>query len=327
MMQKIYQLLAPKIRLSLLFLFFVPLYSQGQVLSRKDSDEIRILAREKVKALNDLLNAIANEDLSNYERNYLITNSFMPGNDQLFFNDGVVVESDIDPKHTSSAPGLDLSIEKYLNNFDLFYSKAEKNSIEFSSVVVSDVKVNGYPFVKVFFTSTYTGTYKTTNEVYKPVTRVAEMRANRLGNEWFLFITRVAFHTPGLIQSVPSDPKASASYELASKQSQKATSQATYMDENAKAGDRIANDLQKRTSFQSRLSANRGIIKLSVGIAALAFGAVTYGMLNKDFKDYKNRIDNPEGFMQYAKPGIYISMGFAAAGLGISLSSLIDFKK
>jgi hypothetical protein len=116
--------------------------SDAQTLSRKDADEIRVLARERVKGLNDLLNAIANEDLSNYERRYLMMNSYMPSNDQIFVNDGVIVEDDVDPKHKASAPGLDTPIEKYLSNFDLFYAKTETNTIEFTNLVVSDVKVD-----------------------------------------------------------------------------------------------------------------------------------------------------------------------------------------
>lgn len=67
------------------------LQAGAQALTRRDADEIRVLAREKVKGLNDLLNAIANEDLSNYERRYLMMNSYMPSNDQIFINYGVIV--------------------------------------------------------------------------------------------------------------------------------------------------------------------------------------------------------------------------------------------
>ena len=36
------------------------LQAGAQALTRRDADEIRVLAREKVKGLNDLLNAVAN---------------------------------------------------------------------------------------------------------------------------------------------------------------------------------------------------------------------------------------------------------------------------
>lgn len=304
----------------------------AQALTRRDADEIRVLAREKVKGLNDLLNAIANEDLSNYERRYLMMNSYMPSNDQIFINDGVIVEDDVDPKHKASAPGLDTPIEKYLSNFDLFYVKSETNTIEFTNLVVSDVKVDKYPFVKVFYTQHFKGKSNKDNTPYQPITRVAELRADKSGNDWIVFLTRIAFNSAESAKSVPVTPKPSATYDSLQRKKEPVVSKASdrppvAKPEDAKEGERVFKELNKPNAQAAANARKWGAIKLGAGVAALAFGAVTYSMLNKDYKDYKSRIDNPEGLMSYAKPGIYVSVGAAAVGIGVSLTSLFDFKR
>lgn len=304
----------------------------AQTLSRKDADEIRVLARERVKGLNDLLNAIANEDLSNYERRYLMMNSYMPSNDQIFVNDGVIVEDDIDPRHNASAPGLDTPIEKYLSNFDLFYAKSETNTIEFTNLVVSDVKVDKYPFVKVFYTQHFKGKSNKDNTPYQAIARVAELRADKSGNDWIVYLTRLAFNSSESARSVPVTPKPSATYDSLQRKKEPVVSQASdrkpvASPEDSKEGDRVFKELNKPNQTAIQNARKWGAIKLGVGVAALAFGAVTYSMLNKDYKDYKKRIDNPEGLTSYAKPGIYVSVGAMAVGLGISISSIFDFKK
>lgn len=329
-------------RKSLFFLilalgFFYSKTSEAQTLSRKDADEIRVLAREKIKALNDLLNAISNDDLSNYERKYMIMNSYMPSNDQIFFNDGVVVEDDIDPKHTSSSPELDTPIEKYLSNFDLFYTKSDVNTIEFSNIVVSDAKMNKYAFVKVFYTQQFKGKNSNNKDPYQPVSRVAELRADKINGAWTLYLTSISFNSAANAIATPTTPVASATYETAKKNGtqpvvteSKPTDmkpQVSTAPQEKKSTEKFADQISKANQAQLDHSRKMATIKLGAGIAAFAFGAVTYAMLNKDFKDYKSKIANPEGLTSYAKPGIYISIGSAAVGLGVTVTSLIDFKK
>jgi hypothetical protein len=307
--------------------------SQGsaQTLSRKDADEIRVLAREKVKGLNDLLNAIANEDLSNYERRYLMMNSYMPSNDQIFANDGVIVEDDTDPKHKASAPGLDTPIEKYLSNFDLFYVKTETNTVDFTNLVVGDVKMDKYPFVKVSYTQHFKGKSNRDNTPYQPISRVAELRADKSGNDWIVYLTRIAFNSAENAKAAPVTPKPSATYDSLQRRKEPAVAQPTdkkpvATPEESRQTERVSQQLSQINQAQVQQARKWGAIKLGAGVAALAFGAVTYSMLNKDYKDYKNKIENSEGFTSYAKPGVYVSIGAMAVGLGVSLSSIFDFK-
>ncbi|WP_229208983.1 hypothetical protein [Dyadobacter luticola] len=303
----------------------------AQTLSRKDADEIRVLARERVKGLNDLLNAIANEDLSNYERRYLMMNSYMPSNDQIFINDGVIVEDDTDPKVKATAPGLDTPIEKYLSNFDLFYTKTETNTIEFSNIVVGDVKMDKYPYVKVFYTQQFKGKSNRDNTPYPPVSRVAELRADKSGNDWIVFLTSLAFNSTENAKAAPVTPKASAAFDSLQKKKEPLVAQPTdkkpvASPEATRQTEQISKQVSQVNQAQIQQARKWGAIKLGAGVAAIAFGAVTYSMLNKDYKDYKNKIADAEGFTSYAKPGVFISIGVAAVGVGVSLSSIFDFK-
>ncbi|NIJ51154.1 hypothetical protein [Dyadobacter arcticus] len=305
--------------------------SFAQPLSRKDADEIRVLAREKIKGLNDLLNAIANEDLSNYERRYLMMNSYMPSNDQIFVNDGVIVEDDTDPKNRVSAPGLDTPIEKYLSNFDLFYTKTETNTIEFTNLVVGDVKVDKYPFVKVFYTQHFKGKSNRDNTPFQPISRVAELRADKSGNDWIVSLTRIAFNSTENAKAVPITPKPSATYDSLQRKKEPIVAQPTdkkpvATPEQTRQTEQVSQQISQLSQAEIQQARKWGAIKLGAGVAALAFGAVTYSMLNKDYKDYKNKIAESEGFTSYAKPGAFISIGAAAVGIGLSVSSIFDFK-
>lgn len=291
-------------------------------LNRRATDQIRALARDKVKALSELLNAIANEDLTTYDRKYVVLNSYMPSNDQLFFNDGVIVEDDIDPTHTAPVPGSDAVIDRYLSNLDLFYQKSTTNTIEFSNIVVGDVKAGDkYPYVKVFFTSHFKGNHKSVTMPYKPTQRVAEFIAASVDDEWIVYITRLAFQSPNAMQDniaalpVSTSTNAEKPTNMAKAEPKKETPASV-----KNMGKQVSSSIAQRNK-------TTGLVKVGVGVAALAFGTATFLMLNSDHADYKKRIANAEGITSYAAPGIYISAGAAAVGIGIGLTSLSNFKK
>lgn len=291
-------------------------------MNRRATDQIRGLAREKVKALNDLLNAIANEDLTTYDRKYVVLNSYMPSNDQLFFNDGVIVEDDIDPAHTAPAAGSDVVVDRYLSNLDLFYQKSTTNTIEFSNIVVGDVKAGDkYPYVKVFFTSQFKGNHKSINKPYKPTQRVAEFIAASVDDEWIVYMTRLAFQSPTAMQDNIATLPVSTSTNA-----EKPTDMAK-ADPNKETPDSVKKVAKQVSASTAQKQKTTGLIKVGAGVAALAFGTATFLMLNSDHADYKKRIANAEGITSYAAPGIYISAGAAAVGIGIGLTSLPNFKR
>ncbi|AQG81622.1 hypothetical protein [Spirosoma montaniterrae] len=168
-------------------------------LPKKEADEIRFLAKKKIeKGLADLLNTLTFEDIGEFERDALIKNSFLPNANQVFFSDEVILEDDIEPEHKNHENVVDVPVEKYLRNVDLFYAKTAEPSISFGNVVVSPVQIgDGFPYVKVFFTSNFKSKHAKLDQPYQSTSRVAELRAEKENGKWQVYIIRLAFLRPG----------------------------------------------------------------------------------------------------------------------------------
>ncbi|MCK8495798.1 hypothetical protein M0L20_28285 [Spirosoma sp. RP8] len=166
--------------------------------SKRDKDEITFQARSTIDNLRNLLNTLNTTGLTESEQNPIIQNSYLPNQDQLFYNDAIVVEDDIDPKHNSSDSTADFKVDRYLRNLILFYTKSDVPTIEFSRIVTSPVlEGKEYPYIKIFFTSAFTGKHTQIPVPYQPVQRVAELRAEKMGGKWRTYIIRLGFVQPG----------------------------------------------------------------------------------------------------------------------------------
>lgn len=165
---------------------------------KRRNDEIKFQATTKIKNLVDLLNTLTFEGPGEAERNALMRNSFLPSPDQVFYSDDIVIEDDIDPTHISAENAVDVVVEKYLRTMDLFYVKSDTLTISFSQLITSEVQEGSdSPYIKVFFTSFFNGKHSQITTPYKPVQRVAELRAEKVEGKWRTFITRLAFLHPG----------------------------------------------------------------------------------------------------------------------------------
>jgi hypothetical protein len=185
-------------------------------LENDDQKEIRYQARRKIEHdLKDLLNTLSFEEVGDAERKDLIRNSYLPGPNQLFYDDGVVIEDDVNPERFDFTNIRDAGVAEYLNNFDLFYKKTPEPSIIISNIVVApEVQTKEYPFIKVYFTSQFKGKYSKAQTPYRPTQRVAEFRIEKKGAKWYLFITSLAFYNPEKDQTnltANASPPASAS--------------------------------------------------------------------------------------------------------------------
>ncbi|MEZ0485629.1 hypothetical protein [Fibrella aquatica] len=194
----------------LLLLTLGAAWAQERPYAENDRIEIRRLARERIeKNLPALINNIVVEDLPASEANYMISNSFLPGDNdvRLFINDEVLVEDDIDPDHVSSANVADKSIKKYLNDILLYYGKnanADVPSFIIKSVTVGEpiVETASSALIEVNYTSLFKGKHKS-GRTYQNLMRVAQLRATRIGNtkKWEVFINLIRFYRPGAGQT------------------------------------------------------------------------------------------------------------------------------
>ena len=165
---------------------------------KRQNDEIAFQAKNKIKNLLDLYNALSNSENTESERNSIIQNSYLPNPNQLFYDDRVSVDDDVDPNHTTSANTAEVLVDRYLRNFDLFYTKTDTSTVSFSRVIPSPVQQGkDYLYIKVFFTETFTSKHSQIDIPYAPMERVAELRAESVAGKWRVFITRLAFVRPG----------------------------------------------------------------------------------------------------------------------------------
>ncbi|NID10208.1 hypothetical protein [Fibrivirga algicola] len=166
--------------------------------NKRRDDEITRQAKEKLNDLVELLNMLTSSiTLSELERKSLIKNSFLPNPNQLFYNDAVVIEDDIDPTHTSIDSTVEMSVERYLTNLELYYAKTDSASIDFSQKVTSRVyEGRDYPYIKIFFKSLFKSKHNELKTPYTSGLRVAEIRADSVDGKIHTFITRLGFQRP-----------------------------------------------------------------------------------------------------------------------------------
>lgn len=169
--------------------------ANAQTLSLKESEEIKLVAQRKIQnGYKDLLNFITDESIGDAEKLATIKDSYGNSNIQVFYNNQTILEDDINPNYYNNANIHDLTVEKYLNNLDILYTKGTENSIDLNIISTSNVKQgSNYMYIKVYFESLFNNKHKTINIPYRKTQRVAELRITKNGKKWVANITRVAF--------------------------------------------------------------------------------------------------------------------------------------
>lgn len=176
-------------------LVFISLSVSAQTeITQKDSEEIKLAAKRKVeKGLQDLLNTIVQEDIGDAERRQIIRDSYTAGSNKVFYSGDAIIEDDINPNNTALTDAKDFSVEKYLNNLDIFYSKGIGPSITVAEITVSNVKKTDHLYIKVFFQSSFKGSHSEIKKGYEAHKRLAELRVEKIGKKWMAYITRISF--------------------------------------------------------------------------------------------------------------------------------------
>ncbi|MEM1137221.1 MAG: hypothetical protein AAGI07_15390 [Bacteroidota bacterium] len=182
------------IKLLLLFILFTN-FASAQSLTSSDNLKIQYEAVEFIKELELLMNTLVSPDLSKLERDLLKRNSFQESANQIFLDNKVIVEDDIDPSYYKTGEKIkDLSIERYLSDLDLFYSKNRKKTIRFSNIKTSEVKKKNYVFLEVYFESKFTGNHLAISKAYRPTKRVATIIARKEKRSWKMLIGSIVFY-------------------------------------------------------------------------------------------------------------------------------------
>ncbi|KAB7728387.1 hypothetical protein F5984_18620 [Rudanella paleaurantiibacter] len=281
-------------------------------LSKSDQAEIRNMARKQIENLRALLNTITFSDVSEFERDAVIKNSFLPNANQIFLNDGVIVEDDINPENTGAGKPADVPIEKYLRNLDLFYTKTEGFSIDFTEVIPRNVQNGAVPYLQVYFVSTFKSQHNQIAKPYQPTRRVAEFRAERVGKGWSVMITRLAFAPSVTPPPQPPTP----------------VTQPTTV-----SGPPPPNPRYQR----------QGWLLIAGGVVSLAGGYLIHSRLQTDYKTYTGKVDvlnaeyeqwrelslqptgsplTPLSFTSFSGSNSYAVYGAGATGVGLLVTGI-----
>ena len=180
-----------------LFLFFIfsHVYAQNE-LTERDRNIIQYDATLFIEELELLLNTLSTPRLSRFERDEIIRNSFSGGVNQIFQNSLVIMEDDINPESLYTEKERDLSVERYLKDLDLFYSKYDSATIHFFDSLASPVKQKDYIYVEVYFKSIFNGKHTISNKPYKTTERVATIIATKRDEKWEMKIASVVYYNP-----------------------------------------------------------------------------------------------------------------------------------
>ncbi|MBC7571350.1 MAG: hypothetical protein H7319_16700 [Spirosoma sp.] len=185
---------------------------QAAELNERDIRLINIAARKRLELFNQLLNELSDRDNTEFDRKELISKAYLPGESQIFRDDLVLVDDDVNPNFTKAGSAAQPNIDEYLKIFDLGYAKVTTtNTIIFTPLQIRPPVQNGKQvFVKLFFRSNFKGRHRTIQQPYQTIERVMEMRAERAGNDWQVRVVRLGFILPGEENKMLAQTKAPA---------------------------------------------------------------------------------------------------------------------
>lgn len=173
--------------------------AQAVELNERDIRIIKTAARKRLELYSQTLNELTNRDNTEDDKKDMIAKLFLPGDDQVFESDLVLVDDDVDPSHVNADNPVQPNLHEYLEIFDLGYAKVSTtNTITFTPLLIQVPQQTGEKiFVKLYFRSVFKGRHKTIQKPYQPTDRVMEMRAERVGNDWQVRVVRLGFVRPG----------------------------------------------------------------------------------------------------------------------------------
>ncbi len=181
-------------------------------LNERDVSLIRIAARKRLELFNLILNHLSDRENTEFDKKELMDKTYLPGDDQVFENDQVLVDDDVNPNFTKAGSAAQPNIDEYLKIFDLGYAKVTTtNTIIFTPLQIRPPVQNGKQvFVKLFFRSNFKGRHRTIQQPYQTTERVMEMQAERAGNDWQVRVVRLGFILPGEENTMLAQTKAPA---------------------------------------------------------------------------------------------------------------------
>lgn len=180
-------------------------YSQRTTyLTDSEINEIQEKGMILVQDLESLMYLLADPTLNQSISQELIAHSFGKGVEsrRLFYDDNVVIESDIDPNvYNAENPKtiIDVKVDQYLNDYYMFYSKDEDPTVIFKDIQVGPVIINDYPYFEIYFNREFKGHHANLETPYRTSCRVATIKAIKNNKTWSVYIVSILFCKPNVV--------------------------------------------------------------------------------------------------------------------------------
>ena len=175
-----------------IFVLSLSAFAQDKNLDVKDRDEIRSKAIGLVKDFEQLLNVLATKGTTASDVQDIVNQATVEDG-RMFFDNKVNIEDDLYSLKADSGNPKDVSIQKYLNDLDLFYTKSYDESVNFSDLRLSDFSAKEYQFIKVYFVSQLKSKHKDFEQNYPIRKRIALIRFEKKGDNWQAWINGISF--------------------------------------------------------------------------------------------------------------------------------------
>ncbi len=193
------------ISLFCLLIIFPVCESQCQELSYEDKYGLIVTSKNLISTYEGLLNELADETISDMQANFRIRQSYSPGREQIFYEEEVVIESDLDPQVLAQKTTPEnIFVSNYLQYFRLFYEKSTSSSVEFTAIEpITDIEEGDYLYLRIYFESEFKNGHKDIKEPYPKTQRVAEIKIERVDNQWVPLINGISFFKEAETTSIP----------------------------------------------------------------------------------------------------------------------------
>ena len=179
-----------------LLLFSAVLNAQPNELSDEDKEAIKYKSKDFIRELGSLLNLIKDPSIETFKRKEIIKNSYSPTSNQIFLDDKVIIEDDIDPSFYDYNAEKNSEVPKYLNDLELFYEKSVEPTIFIENIKTYEVSQRDFIFLPVYFEMTFKGRHIVIDKPYRTVKRIATIKAEKENNLWKPLIVSIVFYNP-----------------------------------------------------------------------------------------------------------------------------------
>ncbi len=154
----------------------------GQALAQREAKEMVYLSRQLISNYEETVNMICWQDMLSHETKELSEGSYTPGGSrQIFLNQQIVVEDDLNPTRHDSTNVEDKPIGLYLSGLDVTYGKRAdmRGSIILTNGKLSNLKRGEFYYFNYSYVNTFANPSKADSIPYRASQRVMTIRLDK----------------------------------------------------------------------------------------------------------------------------------------------------